>query len=88
MLLLSYDEDGSIVIVEAGVLAGMFDAASGLVRFGDPLALVPLRDGHCGVNSWDWPLGAALAGALIEKETGCSDTKIGGEAATPMLTTS
>jgi hypothetical protein len=27
MLLLSYDEDGSIVIVEAGVLAGLFDAA-------------------------------------------------------------
>jgi hypothetical protein len=86
---LSYDEDGSIVIVEAGVLAGMFDAASGLVRFGDPLALVPLKDEHCGVNSWDWPLGAALACALIEKETGgCSDTKIGGEAATPMLRTS
>ena len=67
----------------------MLDVASGLVRFGDPLALLQLRDECCGVNSGDWLLGAALACALIGKETGgCSNTKLGSVAATPIPTAS
>jgi hypothetical protein len=46
-LLLWYEEDAATVIVEAGVLAGSFDVASGLARFGDPL------DEYCGMTAVD-----------------------------------